>query len=704
MSNFLCFESLSNLANSFGLREKGRLRFPLLALLIGWISLLAGGGPTASATLQPPTNPEPTIAAGLFPQETQGLVCVRDVPKLVERWNKTQFGLLTHVEGMKRFWDEQQKEIESRLSDAGWNLNISPQDIYQVTTGEMAIGWVERRANTSKPYAIALAMMVKGKEAESIALLAKIDSELKAKKAVAEKVTIGNVSVTKYVMPKKVMDTVAYESLFVKNGDWIFAADEADVLGYMMAASQAAPVQSLVTTEDYKSALAHLASTDSPVDLEYFVRPLGFARVLRSMAKISVSPKKDMIRKLERQGFDSIPAACGRVSISPEGEFDVFHDCYVVSNSPKPRSVQILDFPNNSPQQVPAWASSNLSGVMSMAWNVRDAFWKVDGLVDDVADAKDTFKKMIRSIQNDPLGPQIDIENDVMPNLTNEIFTFSDCQLPINTDSKRTLIAVRITNHDKLAKLLNHVMKDEPDTEPVDFLGVRIWKKTNEENSDLKLELDDDGFRDLGSKPKKKVEEEDEEAKDPWLTKMSVAVYKDYFMFSSHAELIEQVISNERQPESMQRLDREGDFERVKKAIATLTDGKPNCVWQVDRSDKSFEMQYELFRQDKLPQSRSMLASLADRLLRPKDKVRNETQRVKGDSLPEFAKIKQYLMPSGLVIQTEDSGWAIRSFVLNKAAGTGSDSQTSTLTAERAEQTAEIKQSSNSDQSGSSIR
>ena len=55
-----------------------------------------------------------------------------------------------------------------------------------------------------------------------------------------------------------------------------------------------------------------------------------------------------------------------------------------------------------------------------------------------------------------------------------------------------------------LSKLLNRVMKDEPDAKPIEFEGVRIWKVKREEE-DITLSIDE-GFSDFGNNKKKKAE------------------------------------------------------------------------------------------------------------------------------------------------------------------------------------------------------
>ena len=173
---------------------------------------------------------------------------------------------------------------------------------------------------------------------------------------------------------------------------------------------------------------------------------------------------------------------------------------------------------------------------------------------------------------------------------------------------------------------------------------------------------------------------------------LAITVHKDFLMFSSHAEMIQQAIKNQANPSEAGMLAKEEDFGRAMAAIQKLADGNPNCIWQVDRADHSFEMQYELFRQDKLPQSRSMVASLLDRLLHPKTEVRDQVQKVKGDRLPTFERIKEHLMPTGTVVRTENDGWLIQSFVLKSEGPSASKTaNNSARTAERKEGTASSK-------------
>ena len=77
-------------------------------------------------------------------------------------------------------------------------------------------------------------------------------------------------------------------------------------------------------------------------------------------------------------------------------------------------------------------------------------------------------------------------------------------------------------------------------------------------------------------------------------------------------------------------------------------------------------MQYDLFREGKLNASKSVLAAIVDRILDPKNKNKDQAQKLNGNQLPPFDEIRTYFQPSGGIMHTEEEGWSLQSFVLDK--------------------------------------
>ncbi len=566
-----------------------------------------------------------THAANLFPAETQGMVRVENLPQLLDRWQETQFGNLSQVQGMTEFWMEQRQQIRDRLGDAGWQINLSPEDIYEICSGQVAVAWIDRSANLRKPYSVGAVIDIAGNEVETEKLMKRVDEELKKKQATSESLSVDGAKVTKYVLPRKAGETTVIESYFVQNAGQLLVADDLDTIKGMLASAKSKTVQGLAATQIYQDSFSKVNSIEKDKDVEYFARPIGLAKVIRSISKKAKTRQTDILKALEIQGFDKLLSASGRLKFGGP-DFDIFHDGFILARQPLPNSVQILDFPNSAGTAVPAWVSGTAASISSMAWNAKDAFWKVEGIFDEVAGQTGTFDAVIEGIQDDPLGPQIDIKNDVMPYLTSEIYSASDCVEPITPDSKRSLIAIRITDAGKLSAVLERAMKNEPHATSVEYKDHKIWKVSHQDDEDIELAVDD-GFGDFGGN---KSQDEEEEEDAPLLNNWAITVHKDFFMFSSHAEMLQQAIDNQIEAKPVSSLSESPEFTRARLAIDKLSAGESSCAWQVVLNDRAFQMQYELFRQDKLPQSNSMLASIMERLLNPKSEVRDQTQKVKG--------------------------------------------------------------------------
>jgi len=618
----------------------------------------------------------PAIATGAaewFPDETQGYARIIDFPRFLERWKETQLGKLGQHERLKDFWEEQQKEIEGRFAEAGWQLNLKAEDIANVATGQAAIAWISKPQQPQKPYSVALIVEVTDKQLAVDALLLKVDAELKTRQATSKKVDYKGKSITQYTLPRGAGALVIHQSLYAVVDEYLLAADDLSALQSLIDAKTSGLGNSLAKSPLFLKAMGRVPSPDHISDLEYFVRPIGLAKLLRSISGKPVSTQTDVLKVLDNQGFGKISAAVGRLRFS-EDKFDIFHEAFVQTESPLPVSVQILDFPNLASKQIPSFVTPRASSFLSVAWNAKEAFWKVKSIVDEMAGQEGVFDSVIEGIQTDPVGPQIDIKNQVLPFITPEIIAISEIVEPITPDSRRTLIAIRIDDPNRtLAAVLERAMTNEPDASPEDFEEYRIWKVTREDENDESLKIDND-FGNFGSNKgsKSKAKEVEEE---PLLSNWAITIFsgknaegaiEQFLMFASHAEMIKEAITAAMKTGEKELLENEADVQRVLKNLFPNENSETPSVWQINRSDKAFRMQYELFRQDKLPQSRSMLATILDRILRPKDELKNVNQRVKGDKLPPYELIEDYFMPGGSRVRTESDGWSYQGFILAK--------------------------------------
>ena len=622
--------------------------------------------PETPIAIKPAAKPAPTLPITvLLPAETQGCLQVTDLPKFIESLKKTQLGILAEDERLKIFWQDQQAEIQSRLADAGWQLHISTEELLEISTGQAGLAWVAQPQNARKPYAMALVMDVEGKQAQTKKLLAKVAEQLKKKGATEANSQVGGTAVQQYTLPRLPGDTMIRQTFYALTQTQLYATDDLTLLSNLINAYKAGGnANPLNQDATFKFAFGKISKGMEDCDLEYFIRPIGMAKAIRSISGRVPTGQTDVLKVLENQGFAKLSALAGRVDIERE-KFDVMHEAFLVKQDPLPEPVQLLDFPNTATSNFPSWIPPQTAGATSFAWNAGEAFWKVAPIVDEVAGQQGTFESVIDGIREDPLGPRIDIKTEVLPFLTNQMFMISEITTPITVESKHALVAIQINDPDnKLDKVLERAMENEPDAVPEDYRGIRLYKVSHNQEEET-YDIDDDfgsfstNENDLPS---------DDGTPEPLLNNWAIGKFDGYLIFASHPELIREVIDRaSTKIDESKLLAAQPDVKAVADALAAMNPDGNQSAWRVMRTDRAFQMQYELFRSGQLTDSKSIAATILDRIVRPrKEMTPPPKQKVKGNMLPPFEQIRGYLTAQGYMARTTPDGWSIKSFVLGK--------------------------------------
>ncbi len=606
---------------------------------------------------------ETTSVITLLPKAAQGYVRVIDMPRLRERWDTTELAKFAKDPALKSFWEDQRQDIETRLADAGWQLNIEAARLVDVASGEAVLSWIANPENRRKPYALALIVDVAGRTKDTEELLASVDKQLKGKGATAKSLKVGAETVLQYTLPRKPGELLLQETFYSIAKDRLIASDDLALVEKMLAAQVKPSADSLVEDTDYQTAIKRVDGLLNRGEIEYFVRPIGLARVIREISgKREGSRSTDVLKVLEDQGFGHFRAVAGRVEVGAEG-MDMLHQGAVIAPKPLPGSAAIVNTPNEVSWKLPDWIGGDVSAMINICWNIQESFWKSEGLMDGLADSPGVFKQFVKGMAENETGPKVDIAKEVLPYLTNDIISLSDCKEPITVDSRRTMIALRVLEPEKLFKVLERVMNNEPDAKLVEFEGHKLWKVVREDSAEgLEIDAGDLGadFGEFGDQPMQSKPED-----EPWLSNWAITIYGDQLMFASHAELIQDCILQAKSGKASP-LASDVEYVRARKAIEQLANGRTGCSWQVLRSDLSYRVQYELFREGKLPQSQSMAATIMERLTQPKKELRGkEKQQIDGTKLPPFDQIRGYLQPGGMMFESTDDGWVYTGFLLS---------------------------------------
>ena len=589
----------------------------------------------------------------LLPDSVQAVVWVRNAEDLSNRWSRTLLNDLAQDQEMNKFFTEQQDSIQKKLMDAGWRLGIKPNDLAQYLKSQIAVAWLEK-PEPRKPYALTLIADIDNDQATTQKMLSEIDGELSKNKIGKKQLSHQNQQITQYILPKRPGQLLEETSYLAAFSGKLIVTDDLPLMHDLISKISGEKVASkpLVEDADFIASRKELKVSDT-ANIEYFVRPLGIAKVIRDIGGKRSRSGADLLVVLKNQGFSAVKCVSGEIWFA-EGAADISHRGFVLADFPLPKAAAVLDFPNEAMTEVPKFVNAAATSYLATKWNSQEAFWKIESLVDELAGTSGTFKEVVGGFKKDINGPQVDIRAEILPLLTNDIIAVTDNQKgEVQLNSRRNLIALKVKDGTKAAKLVDRVMKKESHANLTKFMDIDVWEVSNEA-----MEANDE-FNEFISDEEAK--EDDEEA---WLNQWSICVNEDWVLFSSHADMLHEAI--EQAKAAAGRLGDEVDFTQVKQAILQLSEENP-CAWKITRNQLAYRVQYELFRQGKLQQSESMLATILDKIVDKNTELKDkQAPTINGHNLPEYEKVAKYLRPSGFKVIATPKGWAFGGLMVGK--------------------------------------
>ena len=129
----------------------------------------------------------------LLPATTKGYVSTHDIDEVRTKFNETQLGEMVADPVMKPFIDDLRKQIGAKLEKAGKRLGVKWEDMEGVYAGESALAVIQPDPKDKNSHATVLIVDITGKRDKADELLAKVDENQKADKAVRSELKSGGV-------------------------------------------------------------------------------------------------------------------------------------------------------------------------------------------------------------------------------------------------------------------------------------------------------------------------------------------------------------------------------------------------------------------------------------------------------------------------------------------------------------------------------
>jgi hypothetical protein len=612
----------------------------------------------ASAVAVPPSDT-------LLPKSTVGYISVAHPKEFDDRWKKTQLGQMFDDEVMKAFVDDFKKQVQEDFGSVERKLGLTYDDLKGVTGGEMSLSLLERKGEA----ALAITIDVTGHQKQAEGMIAAVEKRLAGRRGTKRTEKVGDTTLTLFNIPaqgdKKAQQTV----YFIKDNVLVGIDDrpEAEAILKRFAGNAKDNLKSINAYQATMEKCQKEAGKLEP-EARWFIDPFGFIFADRTLHEQPSKREQDIAKILYDNGFKAIEGAGGYLNQLVDGHIELLSRTAIYAPPVKENdplrwtsSMRMMQMPNAPAVDPQSWAPRELASYMTLNIKLTDAFDNVGPVFDAIQEHEDAWKNTLDGWKNDPYGQRVDVRKEFIENMSNRVTVMSSYDTPVSEDSERAIFAVEAKDEKALAKTLEKWMAKE-DVEKHQVGQYTIYERVQKDTSEPEIP----GFETVrtGSDQKSATEKR---RKERVLPNAAVTVALGHLIKASDIKYLTEILEGFGQRE---RLASSADYKQLEEVMNKVAPGE-RSAYVFGRSDEEFRPTFDLIREGKMPQSKSMLGKLLNNILTTEDEKKlgvPRRQRINGSNLPEFEAVRRYFGPHAAVVRSEKDGWFVTSVLLNKEA------------------------------------
>ncbi len=619
----------------------------------------------------------------IFPATTRAWLSIANPKALRAAFDRTEYGQMVKDPVMKPFVESFREQLKNAGKQRLGKLGLTLEDLEKIPGGELAMAAIEPIPGTLTSL---LLVDTTGNEAETKALVERIEQRLLEQKAtkVADEAAKAE-GITTFKLPPEPNATVARERQvsFAQAPSALIVGDNPAMVAQVLSTLKQGRKDNLTTLPAFQTVATRcgkqVPASASP--LRWFVDPLGYAKVYQ-VANPPREKRKgpDYVAILGRQGFDAIKGA-GGVVFFDDGVYEARHHTMVYAPPLPGRqplaadrfdlAARMLQFPNADRIDPPQWVPRDVSSWVAMQFDLANAFHSAESLVDDVVGEKGVFDDVIASLKEDPDGPQIDVEKDLVACLGKRASVISDYATPIGTDCERLVIAIEASDPEKVAATVAKSMATDPDMQKVESGGHVIWEMIDRSMAIPKLEVETpggaiahaDGGGDDDDDDAHRRRNRLREREEKLLPHSAVTVAHGHLLIASHRDFLERVLATKGGVESLgSAADYAAVTGEMKKLFPTTS-----AMRSFGRAEETVRPSYEMLKSGSMPKSKSLMGQLLNGMLGDGKEGSVRAQKIDGSTLPDFELIRRYFGTFGLGMETVADGWYLAGIALPRS-------------------------------------
>lgn len=610
----------------------------------------------------------------IFPATTRGWVSISHGPEFHDRFDRTQYGQLIKDPCMQPFIESVRKQIETSNRTRLGRLGLTLDDLLEVSGGELAAGAVESPAGR---IAAVVLVDTTGRDAEARSLVERMHKRMLDQKGTAVAAPAGS-PLAVYRLPAANDEgrNAEQKVAFALVGAALVVGDDPALISQVVGTLVQGRGDCIGSLPAYGAVMARCQGQvpARAATVRWFADPLKFAKAYQ----VTNPPREkrkgpDYVAILGRQGFDAVQGVGGVLVFDDAGHAMRHHTLVFAPplSGRKPfasdrfdLAARMLQFPDADAILPQPWVPRDISGWTSLQWDLRNAFVSAETLVDDIVGEKGVYDDVIASVKEDPDGPQIDLEKDLVAGLGTRFTVITDHATPITTESDRLVIAIEAVDPTRVAATVAKSMSIDPDMAKIDVQGNVAWELIDRSMAIPQLEVETPGGAvehadDDTQRRRAKLRGERDEKMLPHSV---VTVAHGHLFVASHRDILERVLATA----GSEPLNAAADFTLVSTELDRLLPGKA-ATRSFTREEDAVRPTYELLRQGSMPKSKSVTGQLLNAVLGDGKPGTVRTQRLDGSALPDFDLIRKYFGVVGLGMQSVPEGWYISGVTVPRA-------------------------------------
>lgn len=650
-------------------------------LIIGIVLMLSGS--IDCVVGQRLNAPNSIKSQELLPSSTKAWFSIPDATKLDKKFLETQIGQLAKNKEIAPFVESIKGQFKNWMNDKNVRLGLKLEDVQGVRSGEICIAGIlpnQAPANgqnvAADSHGLVLLVDVAGNLDAANGLMKKLAADLTARGATKEKFSDSiDAEVSKWKFPSKSRIKKPRHAYHTITGGWLLSSDNEAIfrriLRKLVNIDDSAKGQALADHPAFQGVMNKVKLEGVEPEVFWYVNPFGYIQLAQAIArerqKFNQKNSDDWAKILKKIGFDGFKGVGGYLALAT-GDHELLHRTFVFKPANPAQNIKqkqvfgIMDFRNakNSMLTPPPFVSDDVSGYLAASWNMQRALKNVGHAIDTFAKKDGTFSDTLDSLREQM---QVDVPK-VVENFDNELMVLSDSKMPVQKDSERLVIAIRLKGNSEFVE--GSIKRSYPHQHKlISYQGMEIIElDLAGGGDDSGLDWEDDPFRDPDEEEQE--EEEVEEQAFNLFEKKYCVTFGDHLFIANNLEYLKGVLKKTHESS----VSNSEDYQRVAESLELMSEGTNVSFRQFSRLDRVLRPNYEMMRSGKMAASDTILARLINQLFdsNKNDPLLKRKQKIDGSKLPTNYElhIAPFLGPSGWVMETLDDGWLFTGVVLER--------------------------------------